>query len=473
MPLFCLFGRHVFSAYLGTTVAKRRYTAAAIALAMLLMVTLLGCTTEGYDTLGIDPSFRCGDKTKMAERDLALSSSEKAAWHKSNLYDSATDSFYLPPELFYASRWDGTKCLTTPPVDYHSGYDFCDRIVGPVYWEHPGTKKSLKVYLHYSSSGADYFHLTPNGFEKVYRSADHRLFEGALHYPAGPNWHVNTPVSSTMTVWEGELREEHSQTMEITEILFDREGVLAWVVFQRWEDGVPKWEIMLEPKRGVTRVYDFDASDDAADLAEFDCGHRDEWFLHDYGLSDEERASWNRANIRDDADDSYFIPVELWTGGVWSGEWTMKMNPADLYFGSFYCKHTSGPTQWLHPYTLDDYPIYTRTNGSKEQYFTVNAGGVGRLFDNRDGGRYFENEVKFPAGPGWRIGERARLPFTQWHNDEVSRKERQVEITRIVFDENDTLAAMTYRWFVGDTLDHEYTYMPKRGMTDTHKFSED
>jgi hypothetical protein len=82
--------------------------------------------------------------------------------------------------------------------------------------------------------------------------------------------------------------------------------------------------------------------------------------------------------------------------------------------------------------------------------------------------KYYENEIKFPAGAGWQVDELVTLPFTLLRNGVYRDRERKVRITCMVFDEDNVLAAMTYRWYVGDELDHEYTYMCRGSMAYTY-----
>lgn len=78
MRLSCFYREPIIPAIHDNNGPKSRYAWAAAALAIFLLMTAVSCNTEGYDTPGYDPFFRCGDKSAMADRDLTLTPSEKA-----------------------------------------------------------------------------------------------------------------------------------------------------------------------------------------------------------------------------------------------------------------------------------------------------------------------------------------------------------------------------------------------------------
>ena len=110
--------------------------------------------------------------------------------------------------------------------------------------------------------------------------------------------------------------------------------------------------------------------------------------------------------------DSRFIPVEMWTGGEWSGEKQLAMKPVETVFGSREHKSINGPMAWVHPITGESLQVYERVNdtkkGIKRQLFALSKDkrGLAKVYDERPGSpvRIFSTQaVMFPIG-WWRRG---------------------------------------------------------------------
>lgn len=166
---------------------------------------------------------------------------------------------------------------------------------------------------------------------------------------------------------------------------------------------------------------------------------------------------WNLKQLFDCNTQSYFIPYQIWTGGEWNGDKNAAcMHKADLYFTVNNNSTTTikGPHDWVNPNTGEHVQVWERskTNGSKTQRFACHAKGIGRVYDSR-GPRYYDvGRCKFPAGYGWKIGERRSCRGTS------------IEITSITVDENNNLENLTFKWWSGSYLDHIYVYAPNQGM---------
>ena len=444
-----------------------------IAIVLLFLVSVVACGGGGGDNASTVET-ECGDRQQIAQYDYSLSAPERLAWHKDNLYNTVEDTHYLPPELLFANSWDGQHTQTSPSVDYYFGYTSCNRLVGPREWLHPDTNETLSIYEYTSGDNTHYITLTEQGFELVFDGS--ATYTNHLVIPTGSDWQVGAAQTGTFIKYENGEQAEHQWTIALTERLYTNEGILAWAAFRYSINNVLRHELLLEPKRGITRAYDYYSDDDNI-LAGTDCGDKALMQQIDYSLSATEQAAWHYNNMYDSATDSYFIPIELWSGGVWDGNKTRSMGVVDTYFGRDFCKHIFGPSIWAHPFTNNSYEVYQRNGRTgdgelKIQYFTQADLGLGRTYDSRND-RYLIDEVKFPAGSGWRLNQAVEIPFTQWRDGSIRNSTRTVVITRILFDEVNRLAAMTYRWYAGEILDHEYTFMPRRAMAYTIKLSED
>jgi hypothetical protein len=163
---------------------------------------------------------------------------------------------------------------------------------------------------------------------------------------------------------------------------------------------------------------------------------------------------------------SRFIPVELWTGGVWDGSRELRMNPANLSFGKRGEKRISGPIQWTHPGTGEAIQVYERGNKGKTQLFALSSrgDGLGRVFDSRYA-RECLDEVKFPLGE-WKDGE-SRVFDVSCNNGKL-RRTIKLTIERLDFEYDGVPHSLRFHWIVDDGklrgTDMHYIYSPGRGL---------
>ena len=173
---------------------------------------------------------------------------------------------------------------------------------------------------------------------------------------------------------------------------------------------------------------------------------------------------WNINNLYSKNDKSFFIPYQLWTGAKWDGDKNKKCTHQvdnTFYVNGKDPTKITGTTKWESPETGEVYDIWKREklNRHKEQYFVCHDKGIGRVFDSRRGGRYSDiGKCKFPAGYGWKIGERRECLKTA------------IEITQIDFDKENNLTGIEFKfWYQSRksgnlVLDHKYRYEPNIGM---------
>jgi hypothetical protein len=172
---------------------------------------------------------------------------------------------------------------------------------------------------------------------------------------------------------------------------------------------------------------------------------------------------WHRKNLYDAAARAYYIPYQLWTGARWDGGRQPEPHDVDIRFMKE--KSIEGPIRWNHPYLKREFSVYRRLNRGKEQLFAFYPNGIGRVYDNRER-RYYDADIKFPAGPGWKVGVPVDFKQRFWRDGESRDNIRTVtiEITDLRFDRDEVLEEMTYRYSVNGRLDHEYSYRPNLGM---------
>lgn len=172
-----------------------------------------------------------------------------------------------------------------------------------------------------------------------------------------------------------------------------------------------------------------------------------------------------------------FIPIELWSGGTWTGEQTVTPTSANFTFGKRSHKTISGPFQWKHPISGKTLWVYERINettrGTKRQLFTINPDGTGlaKVFDERPGvpTRYFStNAVLFPLGR-WGKGEKRRFTFKEYVDGKAYERTAMVYMRRLSFTYKKVKYAMKYDWILEDAkqniLFHErFIYGPGESL---------
>jgi len=173
-------------------------------------------------------------------------------------------------------------------------------------------------------------------------------------------------------------------------------------------------------------------------------------------------SAWSYKNLYDEHSKSFYIPYQLWTGAPWDGSKTLQFHKANSSFMGH--KFISGPEPWTHPYLKKEYQVYRRVNDGKYQLFVFLERGIGRVYDNRNQ-RYFENDIKFPAGFGWKVGTPVDFKEKVWSGGKLIERIVTVEVTDMKFGEDKILKEMSYRYSVDRVPDQSYTYRPNEGMT--------
>ena len=185
-------------------------------------------------------------------------------------------------------------------------------------------------------------------------------------------------------------------------------------------------------------------------------------------IDDTNASPWSINSLYNCETKQLFIPYQLWTGARWNGDRNSHcMHEADA---TFYVNGTSetkinGPIDWIHPKTKKTLRVWTRQKqkGAKQQYFTCNSKGIGRVYDNRKQGRYFDlGRCKFPAGKGWAVGKQRKCQSTA------------IEIVKVELDAKKSLAAIEYKWWYQSrngkfVHDHTYRYEPNIGNVNAWK----
>ena len=95
--------------------------------------------------------------------------------------------------------------------------------------------------------------------------------------------------------------------------------------------------------------------------------------------------------------------------------------------------------------------------------------GFGRIYEQRRHfrERYFENGIKFPAGPGWKINqtvdfEQKRYDYRRGAQWRCTERTISIKVTAIDFSNKGLLKSMTYDYFIDGDLNNTYRLRAKK-----------
>ncbi len=183
---------------------------------------------------------------------------------------------------------------------------------------------------------------------------------------------------------------------------------------------------------------------------------------------------WSKGNLFDSETKTYYIPYELWTGAPWNGVKEKKLHTVDRISKSGN-KTIKGPRQWTHPYLNNQtFNVYERfnTRSNKLQLFIMRDKGWGRVYDRRPKKNrlnYIDGGVKWPAGGGWKPGERFHSCQRRW-KEGPKKKQRwrrlSIEIPKdgLEWGTNDVLESLVSMYYINGELNYTYIFKPNRGL---------
>ena len=185
---------------------------------------------------------------------------------------------------------------------------------------------------------------------------------------------------------------------------------------------------------------------------------KDQAALHELACNNPKKGDspWNVANLYDCKKKRLFIPYQLWTGAKWDGN-----KDAPCMHGAYtvFMVNGSSTTYIVGPKEWKGNQVWVRekASGSKTQYFTCHAKGIGRLWEVRNGRERVlkPGRCKFPAGYGWEVGKQRYCVKTA------------LTIYQVEFDHDHNLSALEFEYWIKRrsryVLDHKYRYAPEQG----------
>ena len=191
-----------------------------------------------------------------------LSTAERLAWSKQNVYDPETDTYYIPYHLWTGAYWDGNKnenvILHSADTVFWVNGTVETHIKGPEIWRHPYLDKEFKVYRRTLSDidKVQLFVFHENGIGRVYdhrptRSYD-RYYDGKeVKFPAGWGWKIGVPQTFSFTIWDNGKKKSMTTTIEITAIEFDHESVMTALKYNYSVNGILDHKYVYRPRNGM------------------------------------------------------------------------------------------------------------------------------------------------------------------------------------------------------------------------------
>ena len=173
---------------------------------------------------------------------LFISSYASSVWHKENLYDNATMSYYIPYELWLQVPWDGKKEKRFETLDSKNS------IKGYFNWYHPYLKKQLKVYKKNDKEGASLYTFYPKGIAKVYDQYKEAYLNNGLNFPAGYGWKTNKIYTFSQEIWIKDKHYVRTLGLQIKQLQFVKDE-LESITVEYYVNGTAKESRTLQPKK--------------------------------------------------------------------------------------------------------------------------------------------------------------------------------------------------------------------------------
>ncbi len=149
-------------------------------------------------------------------------------------YDPATNTRFIPIELWTGGKWDGTRELKMTPANLSFGQRRDKSIVGPVAWTRPSTGEVIQVYERNNKSKKQLFTLSSrgDGLGRVFDSRYGRDCVDEVKFPLGL-WSDGETRVFDVPCNNGKLR--RTITLTIEKLDFSYAGVphslrFHWVV---------------------------------------------------------------------------------------------------------------------------------------------------------------------------------------------------------------------------------------------------
>jgi len=151
-------------------------------------------------------------------------------WHFTNLYEKASNSFFIPYHLWSGATWNGQKsveeCLHKVEntwVFNRRGKERKQKILAPVFFHKKGRVEALRTFKSANRKNYQHYICHKMGLARVYderfeRSGDLHLLDGKeCKFPAGFGWRIGEVVDCS---------KNSPKATKIVELVFDKDFLL-------------------------------------------------------------------------------------------------------------------------------------------------------------------------------------------------------------------------------------------------------
>lgn len=176
-------------------------------------------------------------KQSEAESAFAKASQMKSSnpWHFSNLYDDASNSFFIPYHLWSGATWDGTKSVESCMHAVKNTWVFKrgdrerkQRISAPVDFKKEGWAGEVKTFKAENRKNYQHYICHKKGLARIYdqrfeQTGELDSLDGKeCKFPAGFGWQVDETQDCS---------ENSPKATRITELTFDKDFILKKMIY--------------------------------------------------------------------------------------------------------------------------------------------------------------------------------------------------------------------------------------------------
>ena len=185
--------------------------------------------TFSFGALALEVSIK---KQSDAKSTFAKASKTNSTnpWHFSNLYDDASNSFFIPYHLWSGAKWNGKKSTESCMHKVKNTWVFKrgdkerkQRISAPVDFKKAGSSKALETFKSENRKNYQHYICHEKGLARIYdqrfeQTGELDSLDGKeCKFPAGFGWRVGKTQDCS---------KNSPKATKITELIFDKDFIL-------------------------------------------------------------------------------------------------------------------------------------------------------------------------------------------------------------------------------------------------------
>ena len=225
-------------------------------------MTILFSTSHSFGA----EKYQLANKSDIAKLiEVAGSQSASNAWHFKNLYDSSSDSFFIPYQLWSGEKWDGVKSAEKCMHKANTTWKYTNarnkqtegRITSPVKFTHPSSGNVFETFEWKSKRGSQNLVCYERGMARIYDFRfekvgllDSPILDGTeCKFPAGFGWQIGVsqdcnPKAPKQTTVTELMFDESSNLVKMKYTYTEKEGFSAKGADDYYEYDVGKGRVL-------------------------------------------------------------------------------------------------------------------------------------------------------------------------------------------------------------------------------------